>query len=163
YPGIDVVYYGNDQQQLEYDFVVAPGADVGQIGLRFTGAQSLEANGTGDLVLHTPGGNVVQRAPVVYQDEDGVREAVSGHFVLDGSGQVGFAVGPHDPGQALVIDPVLSYSTYLGGSGGAGAHGIAVDSTGKAYVTGGAGLNFPLANAVGIFGSYGGGTSDAFV
>ena len=135
YPGVDLVYYGN-QQQLEYDFTVAPGADPGVIRMAFTGAQSATLDDQGNLVLQTAGGAVVEQAPVLYQEADGVRQAVSGQYVLEGDGQVGFAVGSYDPSQPLVIDPVLSYSTYLGGSGYNSGQGIAVDSAGDAYVTG---------------------------
>jgi hypothetical protein len=140
YPGIDVVYYGNNQTQLEYDFDVAPGGSPAAIQLAFQGAQGLTVDGQGDLVLHTAGANVTEQAPVAYQMIDGVRQAVAVQFALEGNGQVGFQVGAYDPRQALVIDPVLSYSTYLGGSTGtAGTQegaAIAVDSAGNAYVTG---------------------------
>ena len=115
YPGVDLVYYGN-QQQLEYNFTVAPGADPGVIRMAFTGAQSATLDAQGNLVLQTAGGPVVEQAPVLYQEAGGVRQAVSGQYVLEGNGQVGFAVGSYDPSQPLVIDPILSYSTYLGGS-----------------------------------------------
>src|SRR5262249_5590233 len=141
YPGVDLVYYGN-QRQLEYDFTVAPGADPGAIRLAFPGAESATLDAEGDLVLETAGGAVVQHAPVLYQEADGVRQAVSGQFVVAGDGQVGFAVGSYDRGRPLVIDPTLAYSTYLGGSGDesyAGIvvdAGIAVDKADDAYVTG---------------------------
>ena len=160
YPGVDLVYYGN-QQQLEYNFTVAPGADPGVIRMAFTGAQSATLDDQGNLVLQTAGGPVVEQAPVLYQESGGVRQAVSGHFVLEGNGQVGFAVGSYDPSQPLVIDPILSYSTYLGGSGYNSGQGIAVDSAGDAYVSGQTGsTNFPTANPLqATFG----GSSDAFV
>lgn len=131
YPGIDLVYHGN-QGQLEYDFNVAPGADPGAITLAVQGATGMALDGQGDLVLHTAAGDVLEQVPVVYQDSGGVRQAVSGSFVLEGNGQVGFQVGPYDHSRALVIDPTLTYSSYLSGGG----YGIAVDSTGDAYVTG---------------------------
>src|SRR5207253_2194302 len=77
YAGIDLVYFGNDQHQLEYNFDVAPGADPGQIGLSFQGAQGLDVNAQGDLVLHLDGGAVVQQAPLVYQDVNGVRTPIA--------------------------------------------------------------------------------------
>src|SRR5262249_12244583 len=73
YAGIDLVYYGTGQRQLEYDFLVAPGADPGQIALRFDGALGQEVDGQGALVLHLSGGDVVQHAPVVYQEAGGLR------------------------------------------------------------------------------------------
>ena len=126
YPGVDLVYYGN-QQQLEYNFTVAPGADPGVIRMAFTGAESATLDDQGNLVLQTAGGPVVEQAPVLYQESGGVRQSVAGQFVLEGNGQVGFAVGSYDPSQPLVIDPILSYSTYLGGSGGDNGSAIAVD------------------------------------
>jgi hypothetical protein len=113
YPGINLVYYGH-QRQLEYDFQVAAGADPGRIRLAFTGVRGMDLDGQGNLVLHTPGGDVVEHAPDLYQVKAGVREAVAGHYVVHGAGQVGFAVGAYDPRQVLVIDPILSYSTYPG-------------------------------------------------
>ena len=135
YPGVDLVFYGN-QRQLEYDYVVAPGTDPGVIKLAFDGAESMTIDGQGNLVLHTSAGDVLEDAPVVYQESGGVRQPVSGQFVLEGDGQVGFAVGAYDHTQPLVIDPVLSYSTYLGGTGYDQGSGIAVDTAGNAYVTG---------------------------
>ena len=126
YSGVNLIYYGN-QRQLEYDFVLAPGADPGSIQLAFTGAAGIPLDSSGDLVLHTSGGDVVEHAPVIYQDNNGVRQAVSGHYVLEANRQVGFEVGAYDPTKSLVIDPVLSYSTYLGGSGSDQAYAIAVD------------------------------------
>jgi hypothetical protein len=135
YPGIDLVYYGN-QRQLEYDFLVGPGADAGRIQLAFQGAQSVEIDGQGKLVLHTGGGDVVEHAPVVYQDTAGGRQTIGGRYVLEGPGRVGFQVDTYDRSRPLTIDPVLSYSTYLGGSKGDYANGIAVDASRNAYVTG---------------------------
>jgi hypothetical protein len=139
YPGIDLVYYGN-QRQLEYDFVVGPGANPGIIQLSFQGTQNLTLDAQGNLVLHTADGDVVEHAPVVYQDAPGGRQTILGRYVLEGPSQVGFQVGPYDTSRPLVIDPVLSYSTYLdgGGSGDFGDAGraIAVDASGNVYVTG---------------------------
>jgi hypothetical protein len=143
YAGIDLVYYGN-QQQLEYDFTVAPGANPGLIQLNFEGAQAVTLDGQGDLVLSTAGGDVVEHAPVSYQDGAGGRQVVAGRFVMEGGHQVGFAVGAYDRTRPLIIDPTLSYSTYLGGSGSDSGMGIAVDSAGNTYVTGAAtSSNFP--------------------
>jgi hypothetical protein len=135
YPGVDLVYYGN-QQQLEYDFVVAPGIDPGIIRLSFAGVDPVEVDGGGDLVLHAAGGNIREHKPFLYQERNGVRQEVSGSYVLEGRQQVGFRVGPYDATRPLVIDPVLAYSTYFGGGGGDFGKGIEVDAAGNAYVTG---------------------------
>jgi hypothetical protein len=149
YPGIDLVYYGT-QQQLEYDFVVAPGADPQHIRLSYAGADALELNNSGDLVISTAAGRLLQRKPVVYQNVDGNRRLVAGSFVLDtGSHRVGFALGDYDRNRALVIDPtiVYSYSTYFGGGVSDSINAIAVDSSGSAYVAGAtASLDFPVYN-----------------
>jgi hypothetical protein len=135
YPGIDLVYHGN-QGQLEYDFDVAPGADPGAIRLRVEGASSLALDPQGNLVLHAAGGDLVQHAPVVYQDVGGVRRPVAGRFVLEGGDQVGFALGAYDKRLPLVIDPTLSYSTFLDGTAFENSGAIAVDRNGNAYVVG---------------------------
>ena len=135
YTGIDLVYYGN-QGQLEYDFVVAPGADPRAISLHFGGANGVTLDAAGNLVVQTAAGPLVQHRPVLYQTVGGVRQPVAGSFVLEGSNQVGVTVGRYDPTQALVIDPTLAYSSYLGGSGEEMALGLAVDDQGDMFVTG---------------------------
>jgi hypothetical protein len=136
YPGIDLVYYG-DQGHLEYDFHVAPLADPNQIALNFEGANARIESG--DLVLGTGNGEVRFRAPHVYQPartgsgKQGGRE-VSGSFRQLGGGRIGFAVGDYDHSRELVIDPVLSYSSYLGGSGTESSPEVAVDAAGLIYV-----------------------------
>ena len=138
YPGIDLVYYG-DRQQLEYDFVVAAGADPVAIALRFEGADRLAVDAAGDLLVDVGGQQIVHRQPVLYQDGPSGRQAVAGGYVVQGERQVGFAVGAYDASRPLVLDPVLLvYSTYLGGSGGDDGLGIAVDAAGNAYVAGSA-------------------------
>ncbi|MGH8009640.1 MAG: hypothetical protein ACREQ3_21830 [Candidatus Binatia bacterium] len=96
YPGVDLVYYGN-QRQLEYDFIVAPGADPKTIQLTFEGADKLAVDAHGDLVLHTGGGEVQLRKPSVYQEIDGVKQVIPGHYVLNPQSQrVGFQVAAYD-------------------------------------------------------------------
>jgi hypothetical protein len=161
YRGINLVYHGN-QKQLEYDFVVAPGADPRAIRLAFDGAQSVSLDRAGNLVLHTTGGDVVEHAPVVYQEINGQRQAVAGRYVLKGNHQVGFQLGQYDHSKPLVIDPTLSYSTYLGGGKDDYGNAIAVDSSGNAYVTGTtASNNFPTKHP--WQGGNAGGNSDVFV
>src|SRR5258708_821051 len=126
YSGVDLVYHGN-QRRLEYDFVVAPGADPGRIRLAFLGADAIAIGAQGELVLHTASGDLVQPAPTVYQEAGGRRQRVEGHYALLASSgrkreggparrEVGFAVGRYDRARPLIIDPVIVYSTFLGGS-----------------------------------------------
>ena len=166
YPGIDLVYYGN-QRQLEYDFVVAPGADPKKIVLDFKGADKVEIDARGDLVLQAPGGDIRQHKPIIYQEIDGIRQEIAGGYVRKGANCVGFEVAAYDTTRLLVIDPlVLAYSTYLGGNGFDGAAGIAVDPDGNAYVTGfTTSTDFPT--TLGVFDTAfhgpAGSLSDAFV
>jgi hypothetical protein len=134
YPGIDLVYYGS-QGHLEYDFQVAPGTDARTIQLGFEGARSVKVD-AGDLVLSTDAGDVRLEAPRVYQMDGNARKAVAGQFALLAADRIGFEIGDYDRTKALVIDPVLSYSTYLGGTGSELHPSIAVDSALDMYVTG---------------------------
>ena len=170
YPGVDLVYYGSQGGQLEYDFVLAPGADPAAILFGLSGGQregSRQAAGggtqnqptsqpkiqnvvskivpSGDLVVKIDGDEVRFHKPVVYQPaiEDshrasdvGPRTPVEGHYVLRAGNQVGFEVAPYDHSRPLIIDPVLSYSTFLDGDGTDSLRGIVVDSAGNAYLTG---------------------------
>src|SRR5665213_864277 len=135
YPGIDMVYYGN-QRKLEYDFVVSPGADPKNICLKWDGAKSAKVDGEGNLVLKAKGGQVVFKAPVIYQVKNGEREPLSGSYAMAGNNQIVFEVQNYDLTQPLVIDPQLDYSTYLGGNNNDTCYGMVVDSSGNAYVTG---------------------------
>jgi hypothetical protein len=143
YPGISLAYYGGPGG-LEYDFVLSPGADAHAIALDFRGADGVGLNAQGDLVVHTAAGDVVQHAPVIFQESSGQRQPVAGRFVLD-SGVVRFEVGTYDHTRPLVIDPlVMGYSTFLGGSAQDAGLGLAADGKGAAYVTGITdSINFP--------------------
>ncbi|MEJ8838444.1 cadherin-like domain-containing protein [Ramlibacter sp. AN1133] len=137
YDGIDVRYYGN-QQQLEYDFVVAAGADASQLQLRFDGIESASLDGNGDLVLRVAGtGRDIRfQAPVSYQEGAGGREAVDSRYELQQDGTVRIVVGAYDRSRALVVDPVLAHASYFGENGNETARGVAVGSDGSVYVTG---------------------------
>ena len=146
YPGIDLVYYGN-QRQLEYDFVVAPGADAKKIALNFSGATpSLDADG--NLVLVDRENSTSFHKPVVYQMTGATRVAVAGAYELKGQ-QVHFTLGAYDHSKPLVIDPVLSYGTFLGGNLDDRGFAIQADAAGNAYIAGDTvSLNFPLMNPI---------------
>ncbi len=169
YPGVDLVFYGN-QRQLEYDFILAPGADPSAIRLAVdAGHQKSEIENrkskqlkiqnakwkidpNGDLVTRTDGGQLVLRKPTVYQEDTRQsaienRQFLEGHFALAADGSVRFEIPNYDKSKRLIIDPVLSYSTFLGGSGNDSAAGIAVDGAGSAYVVGQTfSANFPGAS-----------------
>jgi Beta-propeller repeat/Abnormal spindle-like microcephaly-assoc'd, ASPM-SPD-2-Hydin len=145
YPGIDLVYYGN-HQQLEYDFAVAPGADPGQIQFEIKGASQAAVDEQGNLVLGTQNAQLHFQSPVVYQESNGQRVPVAGGYVMKDASHIGFQLASYNSGSPLVIDPVLVYSSYIGGSGDDEAAGIAVDSTGSVYIAGYTdSANFPLA------------------
>ncbi|HSY65909.1 MAG TPA: SBBP repeat-containing protein [Terriglobales bacterium] len=149
YPGIDLVYYGN-QGQLEYDFEVSPGRDPKFVALKFSGPRNLTIDSNGDLILALDGSDVRLQAPRVYQKFGAEERSVAGRFELHdrAKGEVGFELGPYDRTRTLIIDPKLAYSTYLGGSGAEscsaitnlaftpGCPAIAVDAASNAYVAG---------------------------
>ncbi len=160
YPGIDLVYYGN-QGQLEYDLVVAPGSDPNLIKLKLEGAQQLEIDSQGGLLVHTSSGVLQQHKPVVYQVIDGQKQLIEGKYVLSKQQEVKIALANYDHQQPLVIDPILVYSTYLGGSKIDSPKQIAVDALGSAYIVGEtSSLNFPTKKA---YQSASGGFGDVFV
>jgi len=149
YPGVDLVYYGN-QRQLEFDFVVTPGADPASVKLAFTGADTVEIDTQDNLILYTGSGEVRLLKPQIYQETDGVRQLISGRYVFLGPEtpdselldselrtlEVGFEVAAYDISRPLIIDPVLSYSTYLGGNGEDSTSSLAPDGNGGVWVAG---------------------------
>lgn len=134
YPGINLVFYGN-RGHLEYDFQVRPGSDPAQAVLEFNGAKRLELK-DGALVIQSQGGSIQLDAPVIYQEVAGKRQPVEGQFVLRGANRAGFEVGAYDRSRELIIDPILDFGTYFGGTGDEEATSVAVDSSLNIYLTG---------------------------
>src|ERR1043166_7824551 len=162
YHGVDLVYYG-DQGQVEYDFLVEPGANPDIIALEFEGANQIELDANGELIAQLNGGPVRWRKPIVYQDIDGQRRKIEATYRLKNGHTFGFQVGDYDSSKPLIIDPALSYSTYLGGTSDDAAHAIAVDSNGYAYIAGDtSSSDFPKKNPINSNSNLGGFT-DAFV
>ena len=151
YPGIDLVYYG-DEGQLEYDFRVAPAADPSQIVLSFQGASAHIVSGepgvsgdSGDLVLSTANGDVRFHAPRVYQPEGNSQKTIAGSFRQIADNKIGFTVGGYDHSRELVIDPILTYSTYLGGTGTESFVHVAIGPDNNIYLVGSTNsADFPL-------------------
>jgi len=161
YPGIDLAYYG-EQSKLEFDFIVAPASDPASIELAFSGAQHVATDASGNLVISSAGGDVVLHKPVAYQQQNGSRQLVDASFVLKSNNRVNFDLGSYDRTRELVVDPTVTYSTYLGGLAEDDGYGIASDSSGAAYVTGQtASTNFPT--VAGGHAASNAGSFDAFV
>ncbi len=164
YPGINLVYYGN-QQQLEYDFTVAPGANPDAIKIRFDGVDKISIGAQGELILALGSGEILQPAPMIYQIVDGARKRVSGGYRLLNKHTVAFMIGKYDHQLPLVIDPILSYSTYFGGNSSDTAWSIAVDTNGFVYIAGQtlSGQFYPTPGAFQTNFAGGSITGDAFV
>jgi uncharacterized protein (TIGR03437 family) len=146
-PRTDLLFYGQDGR-FEFDFIVHPGASPNAIRLAFDGAKSLRLNKTGDLLIETSHGTLVQQHPVIYQNDGAARREISGRFQLLKGNRVSFVTGAYNPKLDLIIDPALTYSAYIGGLGNDYANAIAIDSSGSAYVAGAtASTNFPTATA----------------
>jgi hypothetical protein len=149
YTGIDVRYYLNGDN-VEYDFVLSPGADPSQIRIHYDGAESVCVTEAGDLLVETAVGILTERCPIFYQQSNatGILSSLSGTFRVISRDSFGFQLdGAHDTGETLIIDPVLSFSTYLGGSGSEYGWGIDVDDEENIYVTGNTfSTDYPLAD-----------------
>lgn len=135
YPGVDLMFYGN-QRRLEYDFTVAPGANPSAIQFTVQGTRKLRINSKGDLLLTADGGSIEFQKPLVYQQVNGRKREIAGRYEILGNQRVRFAVGNYDRSQPLILDPVLNYSTYLGGSSDDDSSAIAVDSNKNVIVAG---------------------------
>jgi hypothetical protein len=160
YPGIDLVYYGN-QRQLEYDWIVAPGADAGMIRFSVESKAKVRIDSQGNLVLDKSG-ELLLRKPFIYQNRDGARTEIAGNYALLDNRRIGIAVGKYDTALPLMIDPILSYSTYFGGSDTDAGWAIAVDPAGNTYVAGWTrSSNLPLENP--FQESFAGGSYDVMV
>jgi hypothetical protein len=162
YPHTDLMYYGM-RGSLEYDWVLHPGANPHAIDLRIDGGSAVRLDGRGNLVLDSGRGVLRQARPEMYQVVGGKRQVVDGRYVLAGSHDVRIAVGKYDGSKPLIVDPVLSYATYIGGNGDDLGRSISVDGAGNAYVAGytASTTNFPRVNA--RQSSNAGGADDAFV
>ena len=163
YPGIDLLYYG-DEGRLEYDFVVAPGANFRKIRFRIDGANGLKLAPNGDLIAKLAEGEIRQHKPVIYQKYGAARREIAGRYILRGN-EVTFDIGHYDHGRELVIDPILAWAGYVGGTLADTGQTIAVDTQGNAYIAGQTQSvqGFPLVNP--FQSTHGGGTviTDAFV
>jgi hypothetical protein len=135
YPGIDIAYYGNNQR-LEYDFILQPHADPGRIRFAVDGADRIRIDAAGDLVLTIGSAEIREHKPLIYEETGNGRRVVQGRYIALKDNQIGFELARYDESRALVIDPVIVFSTYFGGSGADSGAGIALDSGGNIYITG---------------------------
>ena len=161
YPGIDVEYYGNEGR-LEYDFMLAPGADPNLIRVRFEGAESIEIDGNGDLVLRSGDKELRQHKPLIYQIADGERVGVEGRYTIGADRTVSIEIAAYDASHSLVIDPVVNWSRTFPGDGSDLFVDVAVDEHGFIYVAGTVGsTNLPHQDP--LQPGHAGGFADAYV
>ena len=135
YPGIDLAFHGSGKQ-LEFDYLISPGADPRAIALGFQGAENVRTNGAGDLVLTTPAGPIKMLRPTAYQEKDGARRMVAARFEVKNGRRVDFSLGPYDHTRELIIDPTVTYSTYFGGDFADYGLSIVSDANGNSFVAG---------------------------
>ena len=135
YPGVDLLFYGREQR-LEYDFIVAPGADLTVIALNIAGARKLDIDSRGNVSMNVAGSKVELQKPVIYQEVNGERREIAGNYSIAADHRVRFSVAEYDHTRPLTIDPILNYSTYLGGTTSDLAYGLALDAAGNAYLAG---------------------------
>jgi hypothetical protein len=148
YPGVDLVYY-SERGQLEYDLVLSPGARADGIRLKLDDAGKLHLTPSGDLILKPGPGEILLHKPVAYQPSVSGRDLVGARYILRGHNRIGFEIGPHDRSRPLIIDPQLTYSSYLGGSANDYGGRIAVDASGNAYIVGwSASIDFPTVGSL---------------
>ena len=148
YDGIDMAWYGREDGRMEYDLIVSPGADTGQIRLEFDGADTVSVDSAGDLVIDTPAGAVRHAKPVIYQEIGSAKKPVEGAYVIDG-GRVGFSLGDYDRSKTLTIDPIpappLLFSSFLGGNAQDWIKSVKLDTSNNIYVAGwGISPDFPV-------------------
>ncbi len=159
YPGVDLLFYSKPERDVEYDLVVAPGTDPSVIGLRFDGAERVSIDAAGNLVIEAGSQRLIHKRPYAYQHVDRQQHEVAAGYRIDDDGLVRFDVADHDRSRALVIDPVLTYATYLGGTLGERIGDITVDAGGNVYATGYTfSLDFPVTTGAAVSGG-----SDLFV
>lgn len=161
YPGIDLLYYGDNAGTLEHDFIVAPGADPSRIRLKADDAHRLQLDANGDLVIKTATGEARLLKPVVYQEIDGKRVMLNAGFRIRGPDTISFRLPRYDRSRALVIDPILVFSTYFGGGDGSNIRDMKADANGNVYIVGDTvSISLPV---LGAYQSTTQGGADAFV
>jgi hypothetical protein len=149
WPGVDMVWYGT-QSELEYDFVVKPGSEVSQVRVAFEGAEKMRLDDQANLIVTSNGEEVKHSVPVIYQEDQDGRVSVAGKYIIKGTNEIGFEVGAYDHSKPLVIDPVVFYSSYIGGSSNDEGFAVAVNANSEAYIAGETSSDaatFPLQNA----------------